>query len=262
MSRLQLSLVVCSIGLLGCGPELLGSGPNFLQGGLGGSLPPVSADAGRALTAPPRVLSNRPGSGTLGAPTNTTLGVTFTQPMDPATINADTFTLQLGATAIPGTISYSGKTATFAPSVELPANATLVATVSRDARDLLGQSNGEDYYWIFHTGAGPSAPEVIALSPRRSALSVDRHLPTITATFNTTLDAQTLNERTMTVLHRGLPVAGTVRTLGGMAIFTLSDAALEPLSTYDVRLSGLQGSGGEPMAADCSWSFTTQAAGL
>ena len=71
----------------------------------------------------PLVIGNRPNSGSAGAGINTTLGVTFTRPMDPATINSTTFTIQnSNHVLIPGTVSYFGKTATFAPSADLPAS--------------------------------------------------------------------------------------------------------------------------------------------
>src|SRR4030043_819555 len=64
----------------------------------------------------PTVTSTDPLNNVTGIARNTVVAITFSEAMDPLTINTSTFTLQQGATAVSGTVAYSGTTATFTPS--------------------------------------------------------------------------------------------------------------------------------------------------
>ena len=72
-----------------------------------------------ADTTPPALVATNPASGATSVPTNQTITATFSKIMDAATITASgTFTLAVttGGVAVPGTVSYSGTTATFTPA--------------------------------------------------------------------------------------------------------------------------------------------------
>src|SRR6185436_5165697 len=78
-----------------------------------------------ATVAPPTVVSTVPANGATGVAVNTTISATFSEAMNPATINGTTFTVTgPGATPVAGTVTYAGNTATFTPSAVL-ANSTL-----------------------------------------------------------------------------------------------------------------------------------------
>ncbi|MBI5635113.1 MAG: putative Ig domain-containing protein, partial [Nitrospirae bacterium] len=70
---------------------------------------------------PPTVISMLPGVGATNVPVNTTVSITFSEDMDPLTIDNATFSLSDGAGAIAGTVAYNGatRTATFTPSGNL-----------------------------------------------------------------------------------------------------------------------------------------------
>ena len=62
------------------------------------------------------VTSKDPLQNVTGVPRNQAVAFTFSEAMDPLTINGSTFTLTQGTTAIHGTVTYSGTTATFTPN--------------------------------------------------------------------------------------------------------------------------------------------------
>jgi hypothetical protein len=112
-------------------------------------------------TAKPSVSSSTPASSATGVPRNPTVTVVFSEAMTVSSINNTTFTLQNGAVLVPGTVSYSGNTATFVPTLALAANTVYTATVSTAALDLAGNPLDATKTWTFTTVAtsasGPSA---------------------------------------------------------------------------------------------------------
>ena len=71
----------------------------------------------------PTVISTNPADKATAVGVNTTVAAVFSEPMDPASIDQNSFTLKQGTTAIAGAVTYSGNTATFtpaAPAVSVP----------------------------------------------------------------------------------------------------------------------------------------------
>ena len=76
--------------------------------------------------------------------------------MNPATINATTFTLTgPGATVVPGLVAYAaiGNTLTFTPTANLAPSTLFTATITTGAQDLAGTGLAANYVWTFTTGA-------------------------------------------------------------------------------------------------------------
>ena len=113
------------------------------------------------LNAIPTVTTTGPGSASIGVARNVSITATFSEVMDTATINATTFTLHQGLTAIPGVVTYAGHTATLNPSNTLDPNTSFSASISTGARDLQGDSLASVKTWTFTTVAssasGPAA---------------------------------------------------------------------------------------------------------
>ena len=76
---------------------------------------------------------------------------TFSEAMNPSTITTTSFILKQGATTVPGTVSYSGTTATFTPSANLAAGTTYTATITTAAKDIAGNALANNYVWSFTT---------------------------------------------------------------------------------------------------------------
>jgi hypothetical protein len=99
----------------------------------------------------PTAVSTAPIALATGIAVNSSVSVTFSEPMNPSTINTSTFTLMNGTTPVAGTVVYSGNTATFTPSVNLEGSTTYTATVTTGAEDLAGNALATDLVWTFTT---------------------------------------------------------------------------------------------------------------
>jgi hypothetical protein len=82
---------------------------------------------------------------------NKVVVLTFSEAMDPLTINASTFTLNQGSNAIEGSVSYSGTTALFTPSNSLEAGKIYTAKITTSAKDLAGNGLAANTEWSFTT---------------------------------------------------------------------------------------------------------------
>ena len=110
-------------------------------------------------TTLPTVISTNPADLATGVARNADIVATFSESMNPSTINDATFTLKQGYTPVAGTVSYldgfNGQ-ATFYPTNDLAANTTYTAAVTTGARDLAGNTTstpGDIKKWSFTTGS-------------------------------------------------------------------------------------------------------------
>ena len=107
-----------------------------------------------AAPLPPIVISARPANNAIGVSVNTPIYATFSESMDPTTINTNTFSLNNGVT---GTVTYNGKTNTaiFTPSTSLAFSTAYVATITSGVKETFGSQMAASYSWSFTT-----APEL------------------------------------------------------------------------------------------------------
>ena len=106
--------------------------------------------------APPAVISVAPPNAATGICPNTLVSATFSEAMNPSTINTTTFTLKgPGNTAVGGTVSYvvSSYVATFTPTNPLALNTLYTATITTGAQALSGDPLAANYVWSFTTSA-------------------------------------------------------------------------------------------------------------
>jgi hypothetical protein len=111
-------------------------------------------------TRGPKVGSVTPAEGATAVSPSTAIKATFDEPVDPATVTAQTFTLQAaGGAAVAGAVSYDApaRTATFTPASALALGTTYTATVKGGAAgvaDLAGNRLAADKTWSFSTPPG------------------------------------------------------------------------------------------------------------
>jgi acid phosphatase type 7 len=139
---------------------------------------------GSADSTPPTVTQVSPLENAANVSTNTTVTANFSETMNAATINADTFTLTNTATnsQLPATVSYdeTNNTATLTPISALADSITYRATVTTGAQDLAGNALDQDpntvgnqaKTWMFTTEA-LSAPSNLSAT-RSGSLSNQR----------------------------------------------------------------------------------------
>ncbi len=109
----------------------------------------IGVDGNNPDTTPPTVISTEPGNNATDISIYTTITATFSEPMDGATINSSTFTVN-GAT---GVVTYNGAVAIFTPSVKLTKNTTYSATIKTGVKDLAGNAMDQNYTWSFTTAS-------------------------------------------------------------------------------------------------------------
>ncbi|MGZ5486374.1 MAG: Ig-like domain-containing protein, partial [Nitrososphaeraceae archaeon] len=120
----------------------------------------------------PTVTSMDPTNNVTGVARNKEIAFTFSESMDPSTINNSTFTLKQGSTNVSGTVTYSGTTAKFTPSVILASATTYTATITTGAKTLAGKGLSNNSVWNFTTGGSASALAVIDLGTAGSYVIV------------------------------------------------------------------------------------------
>jgi hypothetical protein len=218
-----------------------------------------TTSATACLPASPPV-SVTPPNGSAGVCPNTVIAATFPQAMDPATINATTFTVAPGVT---GTVTHdvSNKIFTFTPSSSLALSTTYTVTITTGAKDTSGNALASNFVWTFMTAASscavPPPPAVISVTPPNGAIGVCPNT-VVTATFNEAMNPVTINTTTFTVVP-GVTGVVTLDGTGKIATFTPA-AALALGTTYTATITtGAQDLAGNPLAANFVWSFTTAA---
>ncbi len=207
------------------------------------------------LFVAPTVISTDPVNNATGVPLNKIITATFSMPMDPTTINPNTFVVSQGAFLIAGTVTYTDTTASFKPSVDLSPNTVYTVTITNAVKNVSGIAMASNYVWTFTTGT-TIAPTVISTDPANNETGVVLN-KTITATFSMLMDPLTINATTFTIKQGATAVAGTVTYSGTMASFTPA-AALSSNSIYTCTITtGAKNLAGTPLANNYVWTFTT-----
>lgn len=201
----------------------------------------------------PEVISTDPANGATNVVTDKTISAVFNEAMDPSTINQTTFLLKQGSTVIPGTVSYSGITATFTPSTVLASNLVYTATITKAVRDPAGNAMIADYVWSFNTGV---VPIVVSTDPANGAANVSIN-KIVTATFSTNMNPSTINATTFLLKQGSVSVPGVVTYSGMTATFTPA-GAFTPNTVYTGTITtGAKDVSGNALAANYTWSFAT-----
>jgi Ice-binding-like/Bacterial Ig-like domain len=211
---------------------------------------------------PPTVISVTPPNGATGVCPSSVVTATFSQPMNPATINTTTFTLTgPGPTPVAGVVTYDASTATFMPSSPLTLSTLYTATITTGAQDLAGNALAGNFVWSFTTSSAPCAPTVISVAPPDGANGICPN-SVVVATFSEAMNPATINTTTFTLTGPGTtPVAGTVTYVVSSYVATFTPTSPLELGTlYTATITtGAQDLGGDPLANDFVWTFTTSA---
>jgi hypothetical protein len=213
------------------------------------------------ITTIPTVSSTTPVNLSTGIAFNNKLTVTFSEAMDSSTITTATFTLMQGTSFVSGTVSYTGKIATFTPSGNLAPNTLYIATITTMAKNVAGNALANNYVWSFTTGAAAAItlPTVSSTDPVNAGTGVALNQK-IAATFSVAMDASTITASTFTLLQGTTSVSGFVSYSGTTAIFTPANN-LAANTTYSATITtSAKDLTGNALANNYVWSFTTGAA--
>ena len=242
---------------------LLSAGALAAGCGGGGGGDDLETPAG---TAAPAVTYVTPSNNAAGVGTNTPVTVSFSQPMNRASLDAAlTLVDQQTGLAVPlQGVAYDATNhiATVTPQQPLHAGGTYRATVSAAATGADGKAMDSGYAWSFGTASGADtiAPEVSSHAPRagQGGVAVNAH---IAMSFSEPMNAASLHGAFM-LTRAGVPVPGKLGYIGQAAVFTL-DAPLAAQTDYVATLRrSATDLAGNPLAADHTWVFTTAAAAV
>lgn len=229
------------------------------------------ASCGKGLdSAPPGLLALVPGGGGNAppAPVDTTIAASFTEKMDPASINTSTFTLKdADGNVMNGDVSYVAAryTAEFTPWHDLGYNSTYTATLTTGVRDVAGNELPADFSWSFTTEAAPDVtpPELIATTPVPAATDVSVTAG-VSVIFSEAVDPATITSESFFLSDgRGKMPGSIFFTDGGTVVLFDPSTDLAFGTTYVVTVTAaVQDLAGNPLAAEYTWSFNTAPEGV
>jgi hypothetical protein len=259
-----------------------------LKGGTGGAKDlagnPLAKDfvwawttsAGPDTTAPTVVGTVSP-NGATNVAINTRIGATFSESMDPMTINAKTLFLMQGTAVVPGTVSYSGVSTVLIPASNLDPFTSYTVTLRGGAggvKDLAGNAIASDYSWSWATGAtlDTIAPTVVGTTVANGATNVGVNA-TIGATFSRAMDPLTITNVTCTLLETTSGAPAVMHTVSYSDVSVefqvdgfgpLAPQGMRPSTGYTATIKGgIDGAtdlAGNPLPSDYVWKFTTATA--
>jgi methionine-rich copper-binding protein CopC len=220
-----------------------------------------------ADTTPPTVTSVVPATGTSGVALNTTVKVTFSEPMDGATITTSTFTLRNTATSalITATVAYDGTTnsATLTPSAPLASNTGYTVTVTTGAKDAAGNALASSFTSTFTTLLVDSTPPtIVAVLPTSGATNI-RTDSAVSLTFSEAIDQSTITATTVSLKNTNtsaVVVATLTYDVGTNKVTLRPNGPLSNSTSYTLTITtGIKDLAGNALASNFTSSFTTAA---
>jgi len=233
----------------------------------------LSLDAAAGSIAPqPVVVALSPANTQAGIGTNARIMAKFSQPLNPTTVSASTFSVTSGFVAITGTRTVGASErgpntlVTFVPSAPLPANSSIVVAITSGIKNTVGEplllNTLSSATFSTSAGADTTAPTVVQLNPPNGVGAVGTN-NVITAEFSEPINATTVTTSTFSVSTGGVPVNGRVNVVTGprgpntQAIFT-PDQLLGSSISYAVAIGvGITDTASNPLAAPIASSFGT-----
>ena len=213
----------------------------------------ASDDYNEVVGVCPVVTSTIPANGDFGVPLNQIISINFNEEMNPETIDLSSIIITAGDVVVPGTVSYSGLTATYTPTSRLTTNTLYTGRVTTAVKDQAGNALQTDYIWTFTTGLNPL---VVSTDPANGAVDVSPN-KIITATFNMSMNPATLNASTFTVKQGTTVIPGTITYAGTMVSFTPTTPLDENKIYTGTITKGAENTIGTELASDYVWTFTT-----
>ena len=228
----------------------------------------------------PTVSLITPAIGALAAPTNTRVSVSFSEPMDAATVTTTSFTLRDTTldSVVAGSLGYAAasRTAVFTPTAPaaLVSGHAYAATLAASITDLAGNGlagntavvpAAGNHVWAFSVGASADAtpPTVTAISPADGSTGVCL-TKTVSATFGEPMNPASFTSANFTVTDNGVSQPGSVSYNADtqVATFTATAAAGFAASrSYVVTIAsggaGVKDLADNALAADRSFGFST-----
>jgi RHS repeat-associated protein len=213
-------------------------------------------------------LQTNPYLPTTNVPLNAIIQLEVNEPIDPGTINSNTFWISDytgGNTPVNGTYSVStdGRTITLIPSAPLTPNHLYFTWALNGMQDLAGNILSSsvsgvvgNFHFITSTSSNTSAPQVTGVSPANGAtVPINAQ---VTVAFNEPIDPATLVGLTLTG-PGGSVAAATTITNGDQLASLIPIVPLAPSAQYTINVASVQDMSGNVLASPVSSSFSSGA---
>jgi len=127
------------------------------SGGVGNDFISSFTTASTTDTISPSIVSINPPNGAAGIDPHTTVSVTFSEPINPVTVNSETFTISVGGVRQSGRISFSGQNTivTFTPDQTFPTLSLVAVTLLPGISDMAGNFITSTFTSSFTTRGEP-----------------------------------------------------------------------------------------------------------
>ncbi len=208
---------------------------------------------------PPSVMYVSPSVNETNVSNNNAVSITFSEPVDPATVTGNSLKLISGGQTVSASVIYGGNSAILRPARNFSDNTVYSVTATNAIKDLSGNALLQDFTWTFTSGVAPDTetPSVSSTYPSNSAKGVSTN-GALLATFSEAMNAATLTPVSIT-LHDNLNnvIHGTVAYSGAAVTFTpTTRLAFDTVYTAAIS-SAVKDLAGNALATDYSWTFTT-----
>ncbi len=216
-----------------------------------------------AIRNAPRLTSKTPGKDQTGVKQETAIFIGFSEPVNPATVNGNTFYLKDASNnTIPGSISYvpGSREATFRPTSPLLFASPYTVHVTTGIQNAAGTPLEAGDTWSFTTEADIYPPQVLRYSPAAGDSKVSVNAALIWVRFDQPMNPATLTAQTVTLkTEQGVAVEGAIEY--NPADYTLVFRPIANLAAetrYVVTLDpAIADSSGHILGAPFRWVFKT-----
>ena len=233
--RLALALfVTCALFLIGCAGS--GGGPST------------------SLV----VVSTSPVNGATLVPVSSDIVATFSEAINPATLQTSMFRVTSAGNRLAGTLTSVGNTASFHLTSAMPINSPINVRILAGVQSVSGIVMSSDYSWSFSTSAVVDAvnPTVSSTDPANAETGVPLNKK-VSALFSEPMAPASINGSTFTLLGPTGSVGGTVSYVNGLAVFAPTvNLTANSLYTATISVAAMDLSG-NGLATNKVWSFTT-----
>lgn len=184
--------------------------------------------------------------------------VTFSDEMDVASVNEESFVVRKGQYPIYGKVSCSGKKAVFEPAQQLADKGVYNCTISTEVKGLNGVSMANDYQWRF---TSDEEPDLIAPKLKKN-MPLDHETLVLTnssilVSFDEEINPESINGSSFIVKSGEAEVAGTYSYADKTASFTPDVGLTYGVEYTCVITTGIKDLAGNNLENNFEWSFTT-----
>lgn len=206
---------------------------------------------------PPDVVATSPVADTFDVPLTTTIEVTFSEPIDLASVDSSTFTVKdRPGNLVSGAYSKNGNTIVFSPDASLNDNEDYFVSLSPGAKDMYNNGLAAAYDFQFYTGAG-RAPELSWSYPVKND-SCANSAGILMLNFSEPMDYSTMYGAISLQDSASTPVTVAINTLNATTYRVYSPTPLAEGADYTLVVGPtLKDKDGTAVAPGQSFSFTT-----